>query len=114
MGGRTPAERALARSYTTGDGKVSFVVDELTVDHHLRDDVTLTYRLTVSRAESASESWVVTLPWGDKSFHDVLTSPAPDPNRVAQLVHLVRALLEEWWDTKGCDRQAARIGRRCT
>ncbi|MEV8054083.1 hypothetical protein [Streptomyces bacillaris] len=39
------------------------MVDALTVDHHLRDDVTLTYRLTVSRAESASESWVVTLPW---------------------------------------------------
>ncbi|WP_050486901.1 hypothetical protein [Streptomyces sp. CNS654] len=111
---RTPAERALARSYTTGDGKVSFVVDELTVDHRSRDDVALTYRLTVSRAGSASEPWTVTLPWGDKSFLDVLTSPAPDPDRVAQLVHLVRALLEEWWDTKGYDRQAAKAGRRCT
>ncbi|MEU8889048.1 hypothetical protein [Streptomyces sp. NPDC048442] len=109
---RTPAERALARSYTTGDGEVSFAVRELTVDHHGRDDVTLTYRLTVSGTGFEDESWVFTLPWDDKSFLDVLTSPAPDPDRLAQLVHLVRALLEEWWDTKGYDRRAAKMGRR--
>ncbi|MCX5205038.1 hypothetical protein OG897_26720 [Streptomyces sp. NBC_00237] len=114
MTGWTPAQRALARSYTTGGGEVSFAVRELTIDHQGRDDVTLTYRLDVSGTDFESESWIVTLPWGDKSFLDVLTAPAPDPERLAQLVHLVRALLEEWWDTKGYDRRAAKRGRRCT
>ncbi|MDJ0463364.1 hypothetical protein [Streptomyces sp. H27-C3] len=36
-----------------------------------------------------------TLPWTDKSFVDVFASQAPDPELLHQLVHLVRALLEE-------------------
>ncbi|MCZ1007869.1 hypothetical protein O1L68_15210 [Streptomyces lydicus] len=58
------------------------------------------------------EHWKFTLPWGDKSFLDVLTSPSPDPERLQQLVHIVRALLEEWWDTKGHRRKSARMGRQ--
>jgi hypothetical protein len=42
----------------------------------------------------------------------VFTDPAPDPERLRLLVHMVRALLEEWWDTKGRDRRVTRMGRR--
>ncbi|MEV7190181.1 hypothetical protein AB0N81_00045 [Streptomyces sp. NPDC093510] len=111
---RTPAEHALARSYTSGDGTVRFDVTELTVDHHADRSATLTYRLAVGRKGYDDECWVFTLPWSDKSFLDVLTSPAPDPERLRQLVQLVRALLEEWWDTKGADRRSAKMGRRCS
>ncbi len=32
MTAQTPAEQALARSYTTGDGSVRFGIDDLSVD----------------------------------------------------------------------------------
>lgn len=48
----------------------------------------------------------------DKSWVDVLTSPAPPPERLRQLVHLVHAHLDEWWDTKGYNRRSAKLGRR--
>lgn len=112
MAARTPAEPALARSYTTGDGRVGFDITDLSVDHHPDRSAMLTYWLTVGRQGHQDERWVVTLPWDDKSFVDVLTSPAPDPDRLRQLVHIVRALLEEWWYTKGHDRQSAKMGRR--
>ncbi|MGI5404051.1 hypothetical protein ACQEVG_32265 [Streptomyces sp. CA-135486] len=51
-------------------------------------------------------------PWDDKSFADVFTSPAPDPDRLGQLVHLVRTLLEEWRDTKEHNRRSAKMGRQ--
>lgn len=31
---QTPAEQALARSYTTGDADVRFDIDDLSVEHH--------------------------------------------------------------------------------
>ncbi|MBB1245102.1 hypothetical protein GL263_16215 [Streptomyces durbertensis] len=108
----TPAERALARGYTTGDGAEMFDVTGLSLDHHLNRNVTLTYRLTVRREDHEDEDWEFTLLWNDKSFADVFTSPAPDPERLRQLVHIVRAHIEEWWDTKGRNRQSARMGRR--
>ncbi|MGY6023052.1 hypothetical protein [Streptomyces spinosirectus] len=110
---QTPAERALSRSYVTADG-VRFDVDAMTVEHRPDRTATLTYRLTVGRPGHPEERWVVALPWDDKSFADVLTSPAPAPDRLPQLVHLVRAHLEEWWDTKGHNRRSARMGRRLT
>ncbi|MEV0371483.1 hypothetical protein AB0I10_16915 [Streptomyces sp. NPDC050636] len=112
MSERTPAERALARSYTTGDGEVRFAIADLSVGHHPDRSVTLTYQLTVERRGRQDERWVFTLLWDDKSFADVFTSAAPDPERLRQLVHLVRALLEEWWDTKGYNRRSAKMGRR--
>ncbi|MFE2374316.1 hypothetical protein [Streptomyces sp. NPDC059398] len=113
MTAQTPAEQALARSYTTGEGKVRFNVTGLSVDHRPDRSVTLTYWLTVGRKGLSDEHWEFTLPWDDKSFLDVLTSPAPDPERLQQLVHIVRTLLEEWWDTKGYNRKSAKMGRRC-
>ncbi|AZM54249.1 hypothetical protein DMA15_18170 [Streptomyces sp. WAC 01529] len=112
MAARTPAEQALARSYTTGDGAVRFNVDDLALDHNPNRSVTLTYWLTVERHGRDTERWVFTLLWDDKSFVDVLTSPIPDPERLGQLVHLVRAALEEWWDTKGYNRRFAKMGRQ--
>ncbi|GAA0478853.1 hypothetical protein ABZ951_04930 [Streptomyces sp. NPDC046215] len=112
MPARSPAERALARSYTTGDGQVTFTVSDLSADHHDDRSVTLTYRLTVARRDHPDERWEFTLPWDDKSFADVFTSPAPDPERLGLLVHLVRTLLEEWWDTKAHNRRSAKMGRR--
>ncbi|MDJ0465355.1 hypothetical protein [Streptomyces sp. H27-C3] len=114
MAAHTPAERALARSYTTGDGAIRFNVTDLTVDHQPDRSVTLTYRLIIERKGYADECWVFTLPWGDKSFVDVFTSSAPDPERLRQLVELVSGLLEEWWDTKGYNRRSAKMGRRCS
>ncbi|MGW6275670.1 MULTISPECIES: hypothetical protein [unclassified Streptomyces] len=110
----TPAEEALARSHTSDDGTTRFHVTELTVNHHPDRSVTLTYRLVVGRQGHADECWVFTLPWSDKSFVDVFTSSAPDPERLRQLVQLVRGLLEEWWDTKGGNRRSAKMGRRCS
>lgn len=112
MTAQTPAERALARSYTTGDDKIRFNITDLSVDHHPNRSATLTYWLTVGRQGHQDERWVFTLPWSDKSFVDVLTSPVPDPDRLRQLVQLVRSLLEEWWDTKDYDRQSAKMGRQ--
>ncbi|MGP3949784.1 hypothetical protein [Streptomyces sp. 7N604] len=109
---QTPAEQALARSYTTGDGQIRFSISDLSVDHHPDHSVTLTYRLTVVRQGHRDERWQFTLPWDDKSFVDVFTSPAPDRDRLRQLVHLVHTLLEEWWDTKGHNRQSAKMGRQ--
>ncbi|MFI7102622.1 hypothetical protein ACIBK8_25065 [Streptomyces sp. NPDC050161] len=109
---KTPAEQALARSYTTGDRKISFNVDELSVSHQPDRSATLTYWLTVEREGLQSERWEFTLPWDDKSFLDVLTSPAPDPERLQQLVHIVRTALEEWWDTKRHSRKSAKMGRQ--
>ncbi|MFZ3570051.1 hypothetical protein ACOKM5_23885 [Streptomyces sp. BH097] len=110
--GRTPAERALGRSYTTGDGAQRFDVDDLAVDHRPDRTALLTYRLTVTCGSRPPERWVFTLHWDDKSFTDVLTSAAPEPERLGQLVHLVRSLMEEWWDTKSGNRGSARMGRR--
>ncbi|MGW7080083.1 hypothetical protein [Streptomyces sp. NPDC054866] len=114
MVAHTPAERVLARSFTSDDGATRFTVTDLTVDHHPDRSATLTYRLSVERKGHADECWVFTLPWSDKSFVDVLTSSAPDPERLRQLVQLVRGLLEEWWDTKGGNRRSAKMGRRCS
>ncbi|MEU7581640.1 hypothetical protein AB0B50_29025 [Streptomyces sp. NPDC041068] len=113
MAAHTPAEGALARSHTTDDGTVRFNITDLTVEHEPGRSATLTYRLIVERKGHADECWVVDVPWGDKSFVDVLTSSAPDPERLRQLVQLVRSLLEEWWATKGHDRRSAKMGRRC-
>lgn len=112
MADRTPAEQALARSYTTGDGSVRFAVADLSVEPRPGGAAVLAYRLTVKRPGREDERWAVTLLWEDSSFTDVLTSPAPDPERLRQLVHLVHALLEEWWDTKGHNRQSAKMGHR--
>ncbi|MET7619398.1 hypothetical protein [Streptomyces sp. NPDC005408] len=112
MPAQAPAERALARSYTTGDGQITFNISDLSVDHHSDRSVTLTYWLSVVRRGHQDERWVFTLPWDDKSFVDVFTSTAPDPDRLRQLVHLVHALLEEWWDTKEHNRRSAKMGRR--
>ncbi|MCH0562104.1 hypothetical protein [Streptomyces sp. MUM 2J] len=110
---QTPAEQALSRSYVTADG-LRFDVMKMSVEHHPDRSATLTYWLTVSRQGHPDEHWVVTLPWHDKSWVDVLTSPAPPPDRLGHLVHLVHAHLEEWWDTKGHNRQSAKMGRRLT
>ncbi|MET8112959.1 hypothetical protein [Streptomyces prasinus] len=112
MTAQTPAEQALARSYTTGDGSVRFDVADLAVDRLPGGHALLAYRLRVERPGRPDEHWAVTLPWEDRSFADVLDSPAPDPERLRQLVHLVRALLEEWWDTKGHNRRSAKLGHR--
>lgn len=109
---RTPAERALARSFTTGDGRTGFTVDELSADHRPDRSVVLTYRLIVAHRGRESERWEWTLVWDDRSFADVFTASAPEPRRLEQLVFLVRALLEEWWDTKGANRGSAKMGRR--
>lgn len=74
--------------------------------------MTLTYRFTAVRQGHRDERWVFTLPWDDKSMVDVFASPAPDPDRLGQLVYLVHTLLEEWWDTKEHNRQSAKMGRQ--
>ncbi|WP_333775003.1 hypothetical protein [Streptomyces sp. IBSBF 3136] len=109
--GKTPAQQALERSWSSLD-HVGFTVTGLSIEHRPDRTVTLVYALTVERPGHPHESWAVALPWDDKSFADVFTSPAPDPDRLRQLVHVVRALLEEWWDTKGRNRRSARMGRR--
>ncbi|WP_228450171.1 hypothetical protein, partial [Streptomyces alkaliterrae] len=63
MTAETPAEQALARSYTTGDGAVTFDITDLSVDHHLNRSVTLTYWITVKRQGRPDERWVFTLDW---------------------------------------------------
>ncbi|WP_055489031.1 hypothetical protein [Streptomyces sp. TP-A0356] len=90
---QTPAERALARSYTTGDSSVRFSIADLSVDHRPNGHAVLTYQITVERKGWQDERWAVTLPLDDRSFADVLASSAPDPDRLRQLVHLVHALL---------------------
>ncbi|GAA0636455.1 hypothetical protein GCM10009601_56220 [Streptomyces thermospinosisporus] len=109
---RTPAEQALAQSCTTGDGSVRFVVEDLSVDRLPRGHLLLAYRLRVERPGAEAERWAVSLPWEDRSFTDVFDSPSPESERLRQLVHLMRALLEEWWDTKGHNRRSARLGQR--
>ncbi|MFC9281667.1 hypothetical protein [Streptomyces collinus] len=111
--GKAPAQQALERSWATVD-HVGFTVTGLSIEHHPDRAVTLAYALTVERPGHPGERWAVALPWDDKSFVDVLTSPAPDPDRLRELVHIVRALLEEWWDTKAGSRRSARMGRRIT
>ncbi|MFH8612908.1 hypothetical protein ACH4D5_36100 [Streptomyces sp. NPDC018029] len=113
MVAHTPAERILAGSFTSDDGTTRFEVTDLTVEHHQNRSVTLTYRLSVARKGHADECWVFTLPWSDKSFADVFTSTAPDPERLRQLVQLVRSLMGDWWDLKGSHRHFAKMGRRC-
>jgi hypothetical protein len=113
MVAHTPAERVLARSFTSDDGTARFNVTDLTVDHHPDRSVTLTYRLLIARNGHDDECWVFTLPWSDRSFVDVFTSSAPDPERLGHLVQLVRGFLEEWWDTKGHNRHFAKMGRPC-
>jgi hypothetical protein len=113
VGEQTSAEQALSRSYVTADG-LRFGVVDMSVEHRPDRSWTLTYMLAVGRPGHPDERWVVTLPWDDKSWADVLASPAPSPDRLRQLVHLVHAHLEEWWDTKGHNRRSARLGRRLT
>ncbi|MFB8267704.1 hypothetical protein ACFC96_13985 [Streptomyces sp. NPDC055955] len=108
---RRPAEQALGRSFVTADG-VRFDVVKLSVEHDQDRSVTLTYWLTVGRRGRPSERWELALPWADQSWTDVLTSSAPPPERLQQLVHLVHAHLEEWWDTKAHNRQSAKLGHR--
>ncbi|MEU1038106.1 hypothetical protein ACFYP4_14160 [Streptomyces sp. NPDC005551] len=110
-GEKTPVEQALGRSYTTVDG-VMFNVTRLSVEHHPDRTVTFVFGLTVERPGHPDECWVVTLPWDDKSFSDVLASPAPPPDRLRQMVNIVHALLEEWWATKARNRHSAKMGRR--
>ncbi|MEU5794762.1 hypothetical protein ABZ800_14765 [Streptomyces sp. NPDC047813] len=110
---QTPAEQALSRSYVTADGR-RFEVIRMTVEHHPDRSATLRYWLTVRWQDNPDERWVVTLLWEDRSWADVLASPAPPPDRLLQLVHLVHAHLEEWWDTKGHNRQSATMGWRLT
>ncbi len=110
---QTPAEQALSRSYITADG-LRFEVGGMTVEHHPDRSATLRYSLTVRRQGHPDERWAVALPWEDKSWADVLGSPAPPPDRLRQLVHLVHTHLEEWWDTKGHNRRSAKLGRRLT
>ncbi|MFF1400133.1 hypothetical protein ACFVZD_40955 [Streptomyces sp. NPDC058287] len=110
---QTPAEQALSRSYVTADG-LHFGVVKLSVEHHQDRSATLTYLLTVGRQGHPDQDWEVALPWDDKSWTDVFTSPAPPLDRLQQLVHLVHAHLEEWWDTKAHSRQSAKRGRRLT
>ncbi|MBQ1098547.1 hypothetical protein KBY55_21285 [Streptomyces sp. b94] len=112
MTAQTPAERALAGPYTTGDGSVRFGIAGLSVDRRPGGHALFTYDVKVEQPGRPDERWTVALPWEDSSFTDVLDSAAPDPARLRQLVHLVRALLEEWWDTKGYNRQSAELGRR--
>ncbi|MET7454980.1 hypothetical protein ABZT03_24420 [Streptomyces sp. NPDC005574] len=112
MAVRTPAEQALARSYSAGDGGVRFGVAALSVDHRPNGHAVPAYRITVERAGRPDERWAVDLPLANRSFTDVLTASVPEPDRLRQLVGLVHALLEEWWDTKGHDRRAAKRGRR--
>lgn len=108
---QTPAEQALSRSYVAADG-MRFGVSEMSVEHHPNRGVTLTYWLVVGGEGRPDERWVVSLPWGDKSWADVFCSPAPPPDRLRLLVHLVHAHLEEWWDTKAYNRRSAKMGRR--
>ncbi|MFH9015396.1 hypothetical protein ACH4C6_29010 [Streptomyces sp. NPDC017943] len=110
---QTPAELALSGSYVAAEG-VRFDVVRLEVEHHPNRSATLIFQLTVARPGCPAEHWAVTLPWADSSWTDVLTSPTPPLDRLQQLVHLVRAHLEEWWDTKGHNRQSAKMGRRVT
>ncbi len=74
----TPAEQALSRSYATADG-LRFEVIRMTIEHHPDRSVTLRYWLTVRRQNHPDEQWIVALPWEDKSWADVLASPAPPP-----------------------------------
>ncbi|WP_394426190.1 hypothetical protein [Streptomyces sp. SGAir0957] len=111
MAEQTPAEKALSSSYVTADG-VRFDVEQLSVEQHADRSATLAYQLGVKRHGHPDEHWVLALPWDDKSWADVLTSPAPPPDRLHQLVHLVHAHLEEWWDTKGHNRKSAKLGRQ--
>ncbi|MFF4846143.1 hypothetical protein [Streptomyces collinus] len=111
--GKTPAQRALEGSWVTVD-RVDFTVTGLSIEHHPDRTVTLAYGLRVERPGHPDERWAVALPWDDKSFMDVLSSPAPDEVRLRELVHIVRALVEEWWDTKAGSRRSARMGRRIT
>ncbi|MCC5035532.1 hypothetical protein DMH02_020535 [Streptomyces sp. WAC 00631] len=107
---RTPAERELTCSFTQGSTR--FNVRGLQIDQHRDRSVTITYRLDIEQPNRPEERWEVALPWGDTSFVDVLTSPAPEPGRLDMLASLVRSLLGEWWETKGYERQAAKMGRR--
>ncbi|MFI0241358.1 hypothetical protein [Streptomyces sp. NPDC016845] len=113
MAEQTPAEQALSSSYVTADG-VRFDVAQLSVEQLADRSATLTYELSVRRQGHPDEHWVVALPWNDKSWADVLASPAPPPDRLNQLLCLVRAHIEEWWDTKDHNRKSARMGRQVT
>ncbi|MGW8380416.1 hypothetical protein [Streptomyces sp. ODS28] len=108
----TPAERALARSYTAGDGRETYTVTGFSAAYHADRTVTLTYELTVTPREGEDERWEWTLRWDDKSFADVFTADEPDPERLDMLVRLVRSLIEEWWATKGHNRKSAKMARR--
>ncbi|MGW1987849.1 hypothetical protein ACWCPJ_36265 [Streptomyces collinus] len=109
--GETPAQQALEGAWVTAD-HVGFTVTGLSIEHRPDGTVTLAYGLAVDRPGHPDERWAVALPWDDKSFVDVLISPDPDRDRLLMLVHIVRALLEEWWDTKAASRRSARMGRR--
>jgi hypothetical protein len=110
-GEKSPAEHALGRSYTAVDG-VRFNVTRLSVEHHPDRTATFLFEFAVNRTGHPDECWTVTLPWDDTSFADVLTSSAPDQERLQQMVGMVHALLEEWWATKARNKQSAKMGRR--
>ncbi|WP_326794280.1 hypothetical protein OG946_01190 [Streptomyces sp. NBC_01808] len=112
MKGQTPAEQALSHSYVTADG-LRFGVIKMTADHHPDRSMTLTYWLTVGRQGHIDERWVVALPWDDKSWVDVLTSPAPPSDRLGQLVSLVHAHAGSFADrSSGASWRSAKLVRQ--
>ncbi|MFE9250100.1 hypothetical protein [Streptomyces sp. NPDC007088] len=111
---RSPAEAALAESFTTGAGdqSVGYRVSGLSPDYHADRTVTLRYTVTVVPALGDPEDWEFTLHWDDKSFADLFDSPSPAPDRLAVLLGLVHSAFDEWWFTKDSDRRSAKMGRR--
>ncbi|MBB1255203.1 hypothetical protein H3146_17855 [Streptomyces sp. OF3] len=110
MANRTVAEQRLACSFERGTTR--FEVTDLRIDYHVNRSATLVFTLAVVQLDRPVERWEVTLEWTDKSFIGEFTSAAPDPQRLGILVSLIRSLLEEWWETKGYERQSAKMGRR--
>lgn len=108
---RTPAERELACSFTQESTR--FNVRGLQIDHHRDRSVTMTYRLGIEQPNHPEERWEVALPWGDTSFVDVLTSPAPEPGRLDMLASLVRSLLGNGGRPRGMSGRRRRWGAAC-
>ncbi|MEV0845690.1 hypothetical protein AB0J21_07350 [Streptomyces sp. NPDC049954] len=114
MAPRSPAEAALAASFTTGSGdqSVGYRVNDLATDYHADRTVTLRYTVTVVPARGTAENWEFTLHWDDKAFADLFDSPSPSPDRLSLLLDLVHSAFDEWWFTKDGDRRAGKMGRR--
>lgn len=111
---RTPAEKALGRSFVSGPpgDATTFHVSAVEIEFPPDGNVALVFHLEVQRDLHPNERWELTLPWRDKSFRDVFLSPEPPGERLDQLVFLVHSLIEEWWDTKGYNRKSAKMARR--